>query len=630
MFIQVFLARRFFQVRVGNILSERKCQEGGVPQSSVLSGTLFALAINGVSSVIPSDILYSLFVDDLSISFAATRMATVERKIQLTIDRIIKWADMNGFKFSSSKTVVIHFCRIRGVHPDPDLYIKGQRIPCVEETHFLGLILDSKLSWVPHLKMLKIRCLKALDILKSLSHTSWGADRQTLMKLYKTLVLSKILYGCEIYSSATLPNLRILDSVHHAGIRLATGAFKSSPIPSLLVDAGELPLDLYRHSAMTRYWCRLQRMPGSLACQTTVKQTFFRYYQEHCKSPQPFSFRVRELLNYFNINNKILRFKTSTTPPWKLPEVTYCRYFLGTKRDFIDEEMRGIFMEHIINHKNSTWIFTDGSKSNAGVGFGVYSTVFNRKGALPNSASNFTAELYGILVALEKIALLENNSYTIFCDSKSALQALGVFNSVNPLVLKIQQWISLYNCRKISVEFCWVPSHVNVHGNEEADRLAKEAAVDLVVGNHSIPHQDLYPGIRGVINDIWQERWNSVGTNKMREITNVLVKWKYRNMPRCWEKALCRLRIGHTRLTHGYLMSDGAVEPYCDDCLVPLTVRHLLIECPSLEDLQKRFFSGEGGEGASYTLSSVLGEDVVYNHSGVFKYISELGILSEI
>ena len=77
-------------------------------------------------------------------------------------------------------------------------------------------------------------------------------------------------------------------------------------------------------------------------------------------------------------------------------------------------------------------------------------------------------------------------------------------------------------------------------------------------------------------------------------------------------------------------MSDGAVEPYCDDCLVPLTVRHLLIECPSLEDLQKRFFSGEGGEGASYTLSSVLGEDVVYNHSGVFKYISELGILSEI
>ena len=36
-----------------------------------------------------------------------------------------------------------------------------------------------------------------------------------------------------------------MKSVHHGVIRIATGAFKSSPIPSLLVDAGELPLDFY-------------------------------------------------------------------------------------------------------------------------------------------------------------------------------------------------------------------------------------------------------------------------------------------------------------------------------------------------------------------------------------------------
>ena len=136
LFIQAFLAHRFFQVRVGSTLSERKCQDEGVPQGSVLSVTLFALAINGVSAVIPKDIMYTLFVDDLSISFAASRMATAERKIQLTIDRIVKWADMCGFKFSSSKSVVVHFCRIRGLHPDPDLYLKGQRIPCIKETRF--------------------------------------------------------------------------------------------------------------------------------------------------------------------------------------------------------------------------------------------------------------------------------------------------------------------------------------------------------------------------------------------------------------------------------------------------------------------------------------------------------------
>ena len=120
--------------------------------------------------------MHTVFVDDLSISVSGARMPMVERKLQLAIDNIIKWADMNGFKFSMSKTVIIHFCRIRGIHPDPDLYIKDQRIPCVHEARFLGLIFDQRLTWVPHLNNLKINCCKAMDILKVLAHTSWGAD----------------------------------------------------------------------------------------------------------------------------------------------------------------------------------------------------------------------------------------------------------------------------------------------------------------------------------------------------------------------------------------------------------------------------------------------------------------------
>ena len=66
LFIKAFLSRRFFQVKIGDNLSEKKRQDEGVPQGSVLSVTLFALAINGVTSVLPSNVLYTLFVDDLS------------------------------------------------------------------------------------------------------------------------------------------------------------------------------------------------------------------------------------------------------------------------------------------------------------------------------------------------------------------------------------------------------------------------------------------------------------------------------------------------------------------------------------------------------------------------------------
>ena len=172
LFIQSFLSRRFFQVKVGNTLSEKKCQEEGVPQGSVLSVTLFALAINSISSEIPPDILHTLFVDDLSLSYSGAKMNLVERKLQLAVNRIVRWADLNGFKFSTSKTVIVHFCRIHRLHPDPDIFIKGQRIPCVQEARFLGLIFDQRLTWVPHLKSLKGKCLEALNILKVLAHTS--------------------------------------------------------------------------------------------------------------------------------------------------------------------------------------------------------------------------------------------------------------------------------------------------------------------------------------------------------------------------------------------------------------------------------------------------------------------------
>ena len=69
MFIKAFLRLWKFQIQAGNVFSQKKIQEEGVPQGSVLSVTLFALVINDVTEVIPPGILTTLFVDDLSFIF---------------------------------------------------------------------------------------------------------------------------------------------------------------------------------------------------------------------------------------------------------------------------------------------------------------------------------------------------------------------------------------------------------------------------------------------------------------------------------------------------------------------------------------------------------------------------------
>ena len=96
----------------------------GVPQGSILSVTLFILKINIIADVIPASFEKSLFVDDLSITCSSRIMALIERQLQLNLNKVEKLADENGFKFSKTKTVCMHFCNKRKIRPDPTLTIK--------------------------------------------------------------------------------------------------------------------------------------------------------------------------------------------------------------------------------------------------------------------------------------------------------------------------------------------------------------------------------------------------------------------------------------------------------------------------------------------------------------------------
>ena len=149
----------------------------GVPQGSILSVTLFSLKINSLVEVLSKDIHGSLYVDDFLISYRAKSTKTCERQLQGCLGKIEKWCTENGFKFSLAKTVCVNFHKKRGILAEPHLTLNSQKIKVVRETKFLGLIFDQKLSFIPHLKALKTKCLKALDIIKVVANQEWEADK---------------------------------------------------------------------------------------------------------------------------------------------------------------------------------------------------------------------------------------------------------------------------------------------------------------------------------------------------------------------------------------------------------------------------------------------------------------------
>ena len=144
--------------------------------------------------------------------------------MQLCVNSVQDWVSKNGFKFSTRKTVCMHFCNQRKHFAEPSILLDKTPIKVVTEAKFLGVIFDRTLSYSSHVKYLKTNCLKTLDILKVVGQPDWGADQKTLC-LYRALVRSKLDYGSIVYEAASNNILKKLDPIHHQGYELLLELF---------------------------------------------------------------------------------------------------------------------------------------------------------------------------------------------------------------------------------------------------------------------------------------------------------------------------------------------------------------------------------------------------------------------
>ena len=130
---------------------------------------------------------------------------------------------------------------------------------------------------------------------------------------------------------------------------------------------------------------------------------------------------------------------------------------------------------------------------------------------------------------------------------------------------------------------------MGILGNEKADAAAK-LALSLPVTRMKLPASGMYPRMTKLILDEWQEVWNCCAGNKLHAIRLTVGDYKQKtSLSRRDSALLCRLRIGHTRLTQSFLLSGDDL-PECGTCQCPLTVKHILVECVDLSDVRNKHF----------------------------------------
>ena len=114
------------------------------------------------------------------------------------------------------------------------------------------MILDRRLTWAPHIRMISERAIRAINVTRVLARVSWGVTPYLLLVAYRNLVRSTPEWGSPLFSSAPRGTLRLFDRMQYMALWATLGCMRSTPIAILLSEAGEPPLWLRRHLLSNR------------------------------------------------------------------------------------------------------------------------------------------------------------------------------------------------------------------------------------------------------------------------------------------------------------------------------------------------------------------------------------------
>ncbi|GBN70941.1 hypothetical protein AVEN_160055-1 [Araneus ventricosus] len=206
--------------------------------------------------------------------------------------------------------------------------------------------------------------------------------------------------------------------------------------------------------------------------------------------------------------------------------------------------------------------------------------------------------------------------FIIYTDSLSVLKSLdSAHDHTHPLVFNVLDILEKIASQGFIINLCWIPSHVGIFGNEQADKAAKSATSSI---NGTVPVDDLKNHIKLLLYTKWQEQWNVETRNKLHALKPTVQSWlSLKN--RKADTVFTRLRVGHTSFTHRHLLL-GEQAPMCSQCNCIMSVHHILSECSNFNSQRLHFFNT-----TTISLPTLLGETP---HVHLFAFLKAIGFYS--
>lgn len=200
LWLRNFLCNRSFFVRVDNCLSLPTTLKRGVPQGGVLSPILWIVYMYDFPK--PNSLCRTaLFADDIEFHTTANSNGSASNVLQPYLNRIYSWSKDWCLSFSIDKCALLVFTRKRGLDDQLNLCLNNRPIPIVNTFKFLGMYFDKMINWKTHVQTTLNKATRSLNAIKILARGKSGLHIKSLVRLYKSLVRSRLEYGALILTS---------------------------------------------------------------------------------------------------------------------------------------------------------------------------------------------------------------------------------------------------------------------------------------------------------------------------------------------------------------------------------------------------------------------------------------------
>ena len=171
-----------------------------MPQGSILGPLLFIIYMNDICFT--SKLLsYNRFVDGTIVFYSNSNLDSLYDTVNCELKEVCNWFKCNKLSLNAAKTNFLFIgisYQTNQINDKRSIYLDGCKLARVTEAKFLGITLDSNLTWIPHINASK-KCSNNLGVLNKVKHF---LPETTMYQLYCTLILPYLNYGILLWGSA--------------------------------------------------------------------------------------------------------------------------------------------------------------------------------------------------------------------------------------------------------------------------------------------------------------------------------------------------------------------------------------------------------------------------------------------